>query len=215
MAGHPCLGRKLGGDPVSKGLAGRVGLGRKARPADNGETASLRRSVPPFRSFKGEPNEDRGLSVPAVKVYVASSWRNERQPEVVKALEEAGHEVYDFRHPHMGPGARGVGFHWSEIDPDWTRWTTAQFRDALEDQRALDGCASDLAGMAWADVILLVMPCGRSAHLELGWGIGFGKVTMILLSDGEPELMYRLAHHLCLDVDEVLRKIAWHEDRGT
>ena len=28
-------------------------------------------------------------------IYVASSWRNEYYPEVVKALREAGHEVYD------------------------------------------------------------------------------------------------------------------------
>ena len=33
-----------------------------------------------------------------MKVYVASSWRNEVYPEVVKLLREAGHEVYDFRH---------------------------------------------------------------------------------------------------------------------
>ena len=33
------------------------------------------------------------------KIYVASSWRNREQPSVVKALREAGHEVYDFRNP--------------------------------------------------------------------------------------------------------------------
>ena len=142
-----------------------------------------------------------------MKAYVASSWRNERQPEVVRALELAGHKVYDFRHPHMGPGRRGQGFHWSEIDPDWKAWTPVQFREALENPRAVDGCASDLAGMAWADACVMVMPCGRSAHLELGWSIGFRKLTLILLSDGEPELMYRLAHHLCLDVDEVLARL--------
>ena len=33
------------------------------------------------------------------KIYVASSWRNPYQPEVVAALKKAGHEVYDFRNP--------------------------------------------------------------------------------------------------------------------
>ena len=32
-----------------------------------------------------------------MKIYVASSWRNEFQHNVVKALREDGHEVYDFR----------------------------------------------------------------------------------------------------------------------
>jgi nucleoside 2-deoxyribosyltransferase len=146
-----------------------------------------------------------------LKIYVASSWRNEDQPEVVEALREAGHEVYDFRHPHMGPGARGQGFHWSQIDPKWQEWTPEEFREALEHSEAINGCASDLAGLTWADACVLVMPCGRSAHLELGYAMGLGKLSFILLSDGEPELMYRLALHLCVDVPELLVKIGYHE----
>ena len=38
------------------------------------------------------------------KIYVASSWRNKYQPEVVAALRKAGHEVYDFRNPKDNPG---------------------------------------------------------------------------------------------------------------
>ena len=41
------------------------------------------------------------------KIYVASSWRNQHYPEVVRRLREAGHEVYDFRNPPHG----GAGFH--------------------------------------------------------------------------------------------------------
>jgi len=104
----------------------------------------------------------------------------------------------------MGPGARGVGFHWSDIDPEWMSWSPEQFRDSLEHQVARDGFSADLCGMEWADTFVLVMPCGRSAHLELGWGIGAGKPSFILLSDGEPELMYGLATGLCTTLDELL-----------
>ncbi len=143
-----------------------------------------------------------------MNIYVASSWRNEQQPQVVVDLQEVGHEVYDFRHPSMGPGARGAGFHWSEIDPNWKNWTPDEFRAALTHQVARDGFASDLMGMEWADAFVLVMPCGRSAHLELGWAIGAGKQAIILLSDGEPELMYGLAAQLCTGMDEVLDHLA-------
>jgi len=44
------------------------------------------------------------------RIYVASSWRNPYQPEVVAALRKAGHEVYDFRNPEDNPG----GFHWAD-----------------------------------------------------------------------------------------------------
>lgn len=30
----------------------------------------------------------------------------------------------------------------------------------------------------------MVLPCGKSAHLELGWAVGAGKRTIILLEEG-------------------------------
>lgn len=42
-----------------------------------------------------------------MKIYVASSWRNNRQPDVVKFLRDLGHEVYDFKNPKPGDD----GFH--------------------------------------------------------------------------------------------------------
>ena len=56
------------------------------------------------------------------KIYVASSWRNEYQQEVVKVLRELGHEVYDFKNPEGR-----TGFQWSAIDKDWQSWTTEQY----------------------------------------------------------------------------------------
>ena len=53
------------------------------------------------------------------KIYVASSWRNQYFPEVVKKLREYGHEVYDFRNPPHDHGA----FMWKNVDPDFEKWT--------------------------------------------------------------------------------------------
>jgi hypothetical protein len=111
-------------------------------------------------------------------VYVASSWRNEKQSEVVYDLRRHGWDVYDFRNPEPG----NTGFHWSKIDPDWKAWTPKEYREQLLAHR------------------------GRSAHLEAGWFAGAGKPLFILLHDGEPELMYRMAT-LCLGVDELLEEL--------
>jgi hypothetical protein len=139
-----------------------------------------------------------------MKIYVASSWRNARQPTVVDALRGAGHEVYDFRNPRDGD----AGFHWREIHPDWKGWSPGQFREALGHPIARAGFASDFGAMAWADAGVLVMPCGRSAHLEAGYFVGAGKPLYILLSDGEPELMYAMATATCLDLDELVGRVA-------
>ncbi|GAB6010817.1 hypothetical protein [Viscerimonas tarda] len=49
------------------------------------------------------------------KIYVASSWRNTYQQNVVRSLREDGNEVYDFRHPN----GNEIGFQWSKIDENW------------------------------------------------------------------------------------------------
>jgi len=124
-----------------------------------------------------------------MKIYVASSWRNTLQPAVVCQLREAGHKVYDFRNPSDGD----TGFSWSEIDPEWQRWTHDEFKKALEHPVAVAGFRKDMDALEDCDACVLVMPCGRSAHLEAGYAAGAGKPVFILLDNGEPELMYGMA----------------------
>lgn len=137
-----------------------------------------------------------------MNIYVATSWRNGRQPEVVRALRAAEHEVYDFRAPEPGNN----GFHWSAIDPEWKAWDPAEFVAALQHPVAENGFDFDLNALDECEACVLVLPCGRSAHLEAGYAIGCGKPTFILLADGEPELMYKMATVLCTSLDELL----WH-----
>jgi hypothetical protein len=138
------------------------------------------------------------------RIYVASSWRNDKQPEVVDALRNCGHYVYDFRNPHPGSD----GFRWTEIDPNWESWTPTEYLQALDHPIAKEGFASDFGAMKWADVFVLVLPCGRSAHLELGWACGQGKQTLILLDQMEPELMIKMVDHICVSLEEVLQVLA-------
>ena len=105
------------------------------------------------------------------KIYVASSWRNVFQQDVV------------------GNG----GFQWSDIDPNWQNWTTEQYREALNHPIAQKGFDSDFNGMKWADVCVMVLPCGRSANTEAGWMKGAGKKVMVYSpKKEEPELMYKI-----------------------
>lgn len=123
------------------------------------------------------------------KIYVASSWRNLFQQDVVRFLRDAGHEVYDFKNPPHGNG----GFRWSDIDPNWEKWTTEQYREALNHLIAQRGFDSDFNGMQWADVCVMVLPCGRSANTEAGWMKGAGKRVMVYSpKEQEPELMYKI-----------------------
>jgi hypothetical protein len=81
------------------------------------------------------------------KIYVASSWRNDLYPGVVRALREAGHEVYDFRDPRGGGG-----FTWGKIDKDHEEWSLLEYRQALSHPLAEAAFQSDFAAMREADL---------------------------------------------------------------
>lgn len=148
-----------------------------------------------------------------MKIYVASSWRNEQQQMVVQELRKAGHEVYDFKHPTKG----NAGFHWSEIDPNWQKWNTQQYREALKHDYAQFGFNRDFDAMKAADACVLVLPCGRSAHLEAGWMKGEGRRVYAYIPAEcriEPELMYGMLDGITDDIQGLLRWLA-NEGRET
>jgi len=136
-------------------------------------------------------------------IYVASSWRNPLYEGVLAILRAAHLPYYDFKNPVAG----NAGFHWHEIAPDWEHWSPAQYRTALEHPLASTGFHYDMDALKACSTLLLVLPCGRSAHLELGYAIGAGKNTIIYYPSDiqmEPELMYKAANYLCLTMGEVL-----------
>lgn len=123
-----------------------------------------------------------------MKIYVASSWRNNIQPVIVDFLRERGYEVYDFKNP-----PERAGFGWEQIAADWPEWDTGRYKDALEHPIAIEGFESDFNAMKEADACVLILPCGRSAHTEAGWMKGAGKKVIVYqITREEPELMYKL-----------------------
>ena len=142
-----------------------------------------------------------------MKVYVASSWRNEtRQQAVVQALREAGHDTYDFRAP-------GASFAWKEVATPEQLRDPQRFRDeVLTHPLARAGFEADMGALRSAEATVLVLPCGRSAHLELGWGARNAK-SVVLLDDpvSEPELMYLACDAICVTVAEVVQVLAVEE----
>lgn len=146
------------------------------------------------------------MSIEHRRIYVASSWRNPDQPQIVEILRKAGHEVYDFRNPAPGNN----GFAWSEIDRDWLNWDPETFAKLLTSHPvAADGFAHDKKALDWCDTCILVLPCGRSAHLELGYAAGQGKETYVLLHEDkfEPELMYLLNTACATSINAIIDAI--------
>lgn len=144
-----------------------------------------------------------------MKIYVASSWRNEFQPKVVARLRKIGHEVYDFRGSGDGWGKDGDGpggFAWSEIDPEWQSWPQdiSRYIEGLNHPRAVEGYNRDMDALKRADACVMVNPCGQSAHAEMGWACGAKKPTAIYIPGlREPDLMVKMADLITSDFENL------------
>lgn len=131
-----------------------------------------------------------------LRIYVASSWRNNFQPGVVVALRADGHDVYDFKDSE--------GFHWSEVDPDWKDWTPQAYLKGLDHPCAERGFKRDMDALNWCEACVYVMPCGPSASMEMGYARGSGKPVVVYVPAlREPDLMVKMASFITDDLDKV------------
>lgn len=133
--------------------------------------------------------------MPAV-IYLIGSLRNPKVPDIAQVLRQWGWEVFDDWHA-AGP----------EADDYWQRYEQARghdYKTALSGYAARHVFGFDKFHLDRASAGVLVLPAGKSGHLELGYLIGQGKPGYILL-DGEPErfdVMYQFAQ-VARDLDEL------------
>ena len=126
-----------------------------------------------------------------MKVYVASSLRNDLYPRVLEVLRQAGHDVYDFR--HQG----GADWNPTELSSD-------ELFTFLNHPKVDSIFRKDMDALIESDAVVCVLPCGRSAHLELGYGIGAGKRTVLLWHDGDaPDIMHKAVDSIVFDVADI------------
>ena len=139
------------------------------------------------------------------KIYVASSWRNQCQQEIVELLRQHGHKVYDFKHPHYD---ERWGFSWNDVDTNWQNWNIRQIISGMEHPIAKKGFNTDLKAMVDSDICVLLLPCGKSAHAEAGYMAGIGKrVVVAMFQQQEAELMYKLFDKIVTNKNELVSYI--------
>jgi len=141
------------------------------------------------------------------KIYLASSWKNKKAVDrVAKELSNLGYEVDNFTDPSNG---RFV-FSWTELPQEILQNLNA--KTFLKDWRTQKAFKQDKEKIDWADAVVMIMPCGRSSHLELGYAAGKGKKTIIYYPNGfingEFETMYGFADVITSCIEDVWMELA-------
>ena len=135
-------------------------------------------------------------------VYLMGSLKNENIPIMAKQIRELGFgEVFD---DWFSPGPNADDY-WR----DFEKVRGSSYKEALNNWAAKHVFEFDKFHIDRSDIGVLVMPAGKSGHLELGYMIGKGKKCFIVF-DEEPErwdVMYQFAHGLCFSYEELKEEL--------
>lgn len=130
-------------------------------------------------------------------VYIIGSLRNPLIPKIGDIVRSWGYEAFDDWYA-AGPTA----------DDSWQEYEKARgtsYPQALQNYAARHVFAFDKHHLDRAAAGILVLPAGKSGHLELGYLIGTGKPGFVLF-DGEPDrwdVMYQFANYVAFDVNDL------------
>jgi hypothetical protein len=134
--------------------------------------------------------------------YLIGSLRNPQVPQIAASLRtQADLEVFDDWYA-AGP----------EADDYWQKYEQSKsisYPCALRSYAAQHVYQFDLYHLQRADMGILILPAGKSGHLEFGYLIGRGKRGYILF-DREPErwdVMYNFATSVHFNLDSLVEAI--------
>lgn len=131
------------------------------------------------------------------QIYVIGSLRNPKIPEIGNSIRAAGFRVFDDWHA-AGPTA----------DDEWKRYEAERghtYVEALKGEAAQHVFQFDANHLRASHGALLVLPAGKSGHLELGYMVGLGRPTWILLDDPDRwDVMYNFASGVFYDIDKLI-----------
>ena len=132
-----------------------------------------------------------------MKIYLIGSLKNPAIPAIANELRAEGYDVFDDWFA-AGPDADD---HWR----DYERQRGHSYPEALNGIAATHVFNLDYHHLSQADVAVLVLPAGKSAHLEAGWARGRTKPLYVLLDPTVEryDVMYRFATAVSTDLNGI------------
>lgn len=135
-------------------------------------------------------------------IYLIGALKNPAVPELANKIRTLGYDVFDDWYS-AGPEA-------DDYFNDYRIKRGLNYRDALQSHAARHIFNFDKSHLDRADIVVLVMPAGKSGHLELGYSIGKGKPGYILF-DQEPERldqMHQFATKIFLKEEDLINELS-------
>mgnify|MGYP001595798746 CR=1 FL=1 len=129
-------------------------------------------------------------------IYLIGSLRNSEIPRIGNFLRNLGYDVFD----DWFAGGKIADDSWR----DYEKARGHTFKEALRGYAARHVFNFDRHHLDRCDVGVLVMPAGKSGHIEMGYLIGQGKPVYVLLDHPKRwDVMYCFADGVFNSVEEL------------
>lgn len=142
-------------------------------------------------------------------IYVAGSLRNPKIPGIARDLAKAtGHRVFSDWFA-AGPEADDHWKYYYEAMAPKDMSAAEKYKWALEQPASINTFNFDERHIKSSDLMVLVLPAGKSGHLELGWFLGQNRPGIILLDDTDVrwDVMYQYATGVVTNFDELVESV--------
>ena len=129
-----------------------------------------------------------------MKIYIASSWRNQHAVEMLTdLLRDAGHQVISFVEKAVNDEGR------TEIKFDFVKWINSKDGD--------EKFIYDYQGATGTDLVIYVGPSGTDAWAEIGAAYASGIKILGLWAKGEPAGLMRKMVKWFVDYRDLLMEV--------
>jgi len=139
------------------------------------------------------------------KIYLMGALANSNIPFIGNKFRKLGFEVYD---DWWAPGPLADSYlkHYAKI-------RGLGYKETLHTHAAKHIYEFDKGLMDKADICVLVMNAGKSAHLEFGYFRGCNKPGYVLF-DKEPskiDIMYQFATDIFFNINDLIKELSKHQ----
>lgn len=136
--------------------------------------------------------------------FVASRYRN--KPEVLrltKGLEEKGKKVYCFM--LSDASVKHVGEISENTEEQMKRYESRE--NWQKDPAIQEIFESDMQALRESDVLIMLLPAGKSVHIEAGAAYGMGKKCILIGEQKETESLYLIFDEMYPTIEAFLHAL--------
>ena len=133
--------------------------------------------------------------------FISSRWRNrDKVLELAKKLRSKGFSVYCFMEEKDNPGT-------IHDDPEEVMAKFESREDWRNDPFVKKILKRDLRGLEASKNVVVLLPGGKSTHLEAGIGYGLGKKLILIGEQKETESLYLIFSEFYPTIDHFIRSV--------